>query len=80
LEVSLTVTINGKQETIDDSDILVTDLLRLKNVKMPEMVSVQLNGDILPRESFGSTAVRDRDEVEFLYFMGGGSRERGGAR
>lgn len=68
----MTVKINGKSETIPSS-IPVTDLLRLKGVKMPDMVSVQLNGEILSRDSFSTTKVQDSDEVEFLYFMGGGA-------
>ena len=36
------------------------------------MVSVELNGDILDREAFDSTNLKDDDQVEFLYFMGGG--------
>ena len=68
----MTVKINGKPETIPDGTP-VNELLRLKGVKMPEMVSVQLNGDILARESFSTTTVNDSDEVEFLYFMGGGA-------
>ena len=35
-------------------------------------VTVELNGEILERESFATTQVKDGDEVEFLYFMGGG--------
>ena len=68
----MTVTINGETETIDASSVKVVELLRLKNVELPDMVSVQLNGDILDRERFNSTSVADGDEVEFLYFMGGG--------
>lgn len=37
------------------------------------MVSVQLNGEILERDDFTSKVVGDGDELEFLYFMGGGS-------
>jgi sulfur carrier protein len=40
------------------------------------MVSVQLNGEFLKREEFDSTLVREKDEVDFLYFMGGGSGAR----
>jgi len=35
---------------------------------------VELNGDILEREQFEATCVKDGDAVEFLYFMGGGSQ------
>ena len=37
--------------------------------KKPTLV---LNGDILERINFDSIVVRDGDEIEFLYFMGGG--------
>ena len=39
---------------------------------MPEMVSVELNGEFLRREVFESTTLKEGDKVEFLYFMGGG--------
>ncbi len=70
------ITINGKKETIDKNEITVFELLKIKDVKMPDMVSVQLNGDILRRTSFDSTHVRENDEVNFLYFMGGGGFNR----
>ena len=40
---------------------------------MPEMVSVEYNGEILDREAFETTVINDGDAIEFLYFMGGGS-------
>ncbi len=64
--------INGEFESIDELDLTVTKLLGIKNVKMPEMVSVELNGDILDRDVFDTTPLKENDEVEFLYFMGGG--------
>ena len=36
------------------------------------MVSVQINGEFVDRGDFNSTLVNDNDEVDFLYFMGGG--------
>tara|TARA_Y100001935_G_scaffold253375_1_gene259433 strand:+ start:6489 stop:6707 length:219 start_codon:yes stop_codon:yes gene_type:complete len=64
--------INGEHEVIDQEQLTVSDLLVLKAVKMPEMVSVELNGDILDRDQFSTTQLNNEDEVEFLYFMGGG--------
>ena len=63
--------ING--ETVDfDNEMSVTALLTEHDVKMPEMVSVELNGEILSRSTFDTTIIKDGDKVEFLYFMGGG--------
>ncbi len=63
--------INGKPVSLD-SKLTVDALLVNQSVKMPEMVSVELNGRILRRSEFGATALNDGDAVEFLYFMGGG--------
>lgn len=67
--------INGKQEEIGADKISVTELLKLKNVQMPDMVSVELNGEILDRAAFETTQVKENDKVEFLYFMGGGQAQ-----
>ena len=65
------VTINGKDVQTNGSGT-VTELLEEQKVKWPDMVSVELNGTILKRETFASTALNEGDKVEFLYFMGGG--------
>jgi sulfur carrier protein len=63
--------VNG--EDVDSQDgISVSELLVEQNVKMPDMVSVELNGSIVRRENFGATNLKESDKVEFLYFMGGG--------
>lgn len=67
------LTINGKPEEISETKLTITELLKVKNVQMPEMVSVELNGTILERAAFETTNVSENDAVEFLYFMGGGS-------
>jgi len=51
----------------------VSELLVEQRVKMPDMVSVELNGQILRRNKFEATTIKEGDKVEFLYFMGGGS-------
>ncbi len=67
------LTINGKPEEVTGEELTVVELLKAKDVEMPDMVSVQLNGQILERSAFDSTTVKDQDTVEFLYFMGGGA-------
>jgi thiamine biosynthesis protein ThiS len=67
----MNLTINGTAETISD-EMTITELLKVKNVEMPEMVSVELNGEILERAAYDTTTVKDGDQLEFLYFMGGG--------
>ncbi len=66
--------INGKESELTESSVSVIKLLEIQKVDMPDMVTVELNGDILDREQFESTTVKDGDELEFLYFMGGGAQ------
>ena len=63
--------VNGKESDFADS-VTVSELLVEQKVKMPDMVSVELNGQILRRTKFEETRLKDDDKVEFLYFMGGG--------
>lgn len=67
----MTIQINGEPVKIG-GEMTVTQLLADRKVKMPDMVSVEVNGEILSRDTFDSTSVRHGDKVEFLYFMGGG--------
>lgn len=69
----MTFAVNGRMDSAEAARLSVVELLELKDVEMPHMVSVQLNGDILDRSAFESTFVTNGDEVEFLYFMGGGA-------
>lgn len=66
------ITINGEKKNIERESLTITELLGIENVKMPEMVSVEYNGEMLDRESFDKTQVKNGDSIEFLYFMGGG--------
>ena len=64
--------INGEKENIEKENLTISELLKIKDVKMPEMVSVEHNGEMLERDQFDTVKVGAGDEIEFLYFMGGG--------
>lgn len=65
--------VNGESQAVDRTSLTVADLLALNNVEHPETVSVQLNGTFVDSKVYASTALRDNDEIDFLYFLGGGS-------
>ena len=69
----MNIYINGENEEIKEEEVSITKLLSIKNVDMPEMVTVELNGDIVDRENFDTTFIKSDDKLELLYFMGGGS-------
>lgn len=66
------IIINGAEADVTPA-LTVSDLLTERKVKMPDMVSVELNGEILDRRIFETTTLKESDKVEFLYFMGGGT-------
>lgn len=68
----MTLQVNGEKLNYEDP-ITVTELLIERKVKMPDMVSVELNGQIILRSTFEETMLSDGDRIEFMYFMGGGS-------
>jgi len=63
--------VNGNDVDVSDG-INVSQLLVERKVKMPDMVSVELNETVLQRSEFETTRLRDGDRIELLYFMGGG--------
>ena len=63
------VKINGKSEDVQGSTVL--DLLKAKNID-PHMVAVELNAQMIERDLLGTTSVKENDQLEFLFYMGGG--------
>lgn len=52
----------------------VTELIEKENIDNPQYVTVTVNDEFVNREAFETTALKEADQVEFLYFMGGGAR------
>jgi sulfur carrier protein len=67
------IKLNGEEKSYSVSNPTILELLALEKVKMPEYVSVQVNGAFALSKDYGSARVAENDEVDFLYFMGGGA-------
>lgn len=65
------ITVAGETKEFDDG-ISVSRLIELENVETPQYVTVSVNEEFVDSEAFESTTLKDGDNVEFLYFMGGG--------
>ena len=64
------ITDAGKVKEYEDG-LNVTQLIEKENVETPEYVTVSVNDEFIEKADF-EKALKDGDEVEFLYFMGGG--------
>lgn len=69
----MTIQVNGEAVTLEKS-YSIQELLTVLKVEMPQYVTVQLNDKLVAREDFSTTVPGEGDEIEFLYFMGGGAR------
>jgi len=67
------IQVNGNEQEVEASISLI-ELIKKNDVAQPEMVSVQINGEFVDREEYAITLIKDGDEVDFLYFMGGGAK------
>ncbi|MDO8662933.1 MAG: sulfur carrier protein ThiS [Candidatus Omnitrophota bacterium] len=67
------IKVNGKEREINGSSISLAELLKREKVENPEMVSVQLNNEFVDKVKLAGVYLKQADEVDFLYFMGGGS-------
>ena len=63
------VKINGKSEEVLGGTVL--DLLKMKKIE-PHMVAVELNDRMLERDHLASTHLNEGDQIEFLFYLGGG--------
>lgn len=52
--------------------LTVAQLIEAENVETPQYVTVSVNDEFVQSGTFDTTVLKDGDEVEFLYFMGGG--------
>lgn len=66
----MNITLNGKKTELEKSVTLI-ELLELKGIEH-EKVIVEYNYDILMRDDWRSTVLKENDNIEVLRFVGGG--------
>lgn len=67
----MTIQVAGTKKEYPDG-LTVEKLILLEQVDMPEYVTVTVNDDFIRSEDRAEKRLQDGDNVEFLYFMGGG--------
>ena len=66
----MTIILNGESKDIESTTALL-DLMKTYSLN-PDATAVQLNDDILERESFASTTLNEGDRIELIRIVGGG--------
>ena len=65
------ISVAGVKKEYKDG-LTVAELVEAENVETPQYVTVSINDEVVKSGTFDTTVLNDGDEVEFLYFMGGG--------
>ncbi len=68
--MAITIFLNGKKEEIKNN-ISISGLLDAKKMR-PEVVTVELNDEIIGKDKYQATQLKPNDRLEFVYYMGGG--------
>ena len=66
------VTIAGNTKDIAEG-ITLAQLVIDEKVENPEYVTVTVNDEFAENHDLANVVVKENDNIEFLYFMGGGS-------
>jgi len=68
--MSITIYLNGEKEEIQDG-LNIIRLLEVKKIRS-EVVTVELNEQLVERIKYPETLLKANDKLEFVYYMGGG--------
>jgi sulfur carrier protein len=63
--------INGEERTFSESALTLAALIESLQMK-PDRVAVELNRDIVQRDRWPETPLKDGDHLEIVHFVGGG--------
>lgn len=67
----MTITVTGTKKEVADG-LTLAQLVIDEKVETPEYVTASVNEEFISSSSFEDTVLKDGDNVEFIYFMGGG--------
>ena len=65
------ITVAGETKEYKEG-LTLPELIELEKVETPEYVTVSINDEFVENDAKATTVLKDGDNVEFLYFMGGG--------
>lgn len=67
----MTITVTGVKKEVADG-LTLAQLVVDEKVETPEYVTASVNEELISSSSFEDTVLKDGDNIEFIYFMGGG--------
>ena len=68
--MAIEIYVNGRKEEIINP-LTIQGLLEVKKIS-PEVVTLELNEEIILKDKYQTTVLKPKDKLEFVYYMGGG--------
>ena len=68
----MTITVSGEKKNVADG-LTLPQLIEQEKVETPMYVTVSINEEFIKKDEEENVVLKEGDEVEFLYFMGGGA-------
>ena len=65
------IIVAGEEKEVKEQ-LTIAELIEQEKVETPQYVTVSVNDAFVGNDDFASHALKEGDNVEFLYFMGGG--------
>lgn len=65
------ILLNNRPEHFDSDELTVTEIMRLKSFHFKLLV-VKLNGTLIDKQAYGSTVVREGDNLLIIHLVSGG--------
>jgi len=65
------ISLNNREVEFEKDNLSVNEILELKKLSF-RMRVIKINGVLIPKDRYGSTIVKDGDNIQVLYLMSGG--------
>ena len=65
------IILNNREEDFTGESISVSDMLRIKKFSFRLRI-VKVNGNLISKDSYDSTYIKDGDNIQMIYLMSGG--------
>jgi thiamine biosynthesis protein ThiS len=65
------ITLNNRRETFDAESMTVAEMLEKKSFTF-RMRMVKVNGELIKKDQYNTTLIKNGDDVKMLYLMSGG--------
>jgi sulfur carrier protein len=65
------IRVNNKFDVEWQEEMTVNSILEVLKFTFP-MIVVSVNGQVVPRSDYGTTAIEDNDEVKVIHLIAGG--------